>query len=404
MSFRTAEAERSGEPPRALTLSVDGDPSQPASPGVVVDNLPPDLIVALRAYPKLSRRLRAVLRVRVLAAAGSCGADLPDVFGRHEVTDNAIHFIPHFPFEAGVRFRATFDPRPLGRTEVLHLDFCLAREAGTARAAVTRVFPSADLLPENLLRFYVCFSAPMQRGCVREHVSLLSPDGQPVEDALYRSPVELWNASMTRLTLLLDPGRIKRQLGPHRALGPPLRMGENYTLRIGAGMRDAWGQLLSESFCKCFRVIAPVREPVCLRPWRVLAPVTGSRSPLVVIFPRPLDRALLEDSLTIAPTEGPALQGRFRIDHGERRWSFTPKSCWAPGSYRILVAAGLEDVCGNNLNGAFDRALSPAYETCAVPGTVSFTTLDPERRLSRDEKDFADATLFDRSLTEPRIL
>ena len=142
--------------------------------------------------------------------------------------EDGIRFIPHFPFESGIRYRASFDPRPLGRpelSEVLTLEFSLPRETGAVRTEVKHVFPSSDSLPENLLRFYVCFSNPMQRGRAEEHIRLLGPDGQPAPDVLYRPPVELWDRSMRHLTILLDPGRLKRGVGPNRELGPPLKGG-----------------------------------------------------------------------------------------------------------------------------------------------------------------------------------
>ena len=40
--------------------------------------------------------------------------------------------------------------------------------------------------------------------------------------------------------------------------------------------------------------------------------------------------------------------GRIAIDQGERRWSFTPTSPWAAGSYPVWIASSLEDVCGNS--------------------------------------------------------
>ena len=66
-------------------------------------------------------------------------------------------------------------------------------------------------------------SSSMQRGRVRSEISLLGPDGKPALDVLYRAPVELWDRSMRQLTILLDPGRLKRGVGPNRELGPRSR-------------------------------------------------------------------------------------------------------------------------------------------------------------------------------------
>jgi hypothetical protein len=288
--------------------------------------------------------------------------------------ETGVRFIPHFPFEPGVRFRAIFDPQRLDRpegSEVLTLEFSLPRDRPPTRTGVMRVFPSCDSLPENLLRFYVCFPNAMQRGRAGEHITLLGPDGRPAPDVLYRPPVELWDRSMRYLTILLDPGRIKRRVGPNRALGPPLKVGKEYTLAIGSGMVDSTGGRV-ESFYKAFRVTEAVREPILLRQWMMLTPATKSHQPVELMFPRPLDWALLGQSVAMESEHGELIDGRISIDQGERRWSFTPQSHWASGPYRIRVARGLEDVCGNSLLGAFDRPLRSAADlACEVGGSDS---------------------------------
>jgi hypothetical protein len=221
-------------------------------------------------------------------------------------------------------------------------------------------------LPENLLRFYVCFSNSMQRGRVDTEVSVLGPDGAPAPDVLYRAPVELWDRNMTCLTILLDPGRLKRGVGPNRELGPPLKVGEEYTLAIGSGMTDLSGHRLQKTVYKRFRVTEAVREYIAVERWKIGLPVIGSCEPLILAFPCPLDWALLPHAITIVSADERSIEGHAVIDRGERRWSFAPASPWAAGSYRVRVASTLEDVCGNSVIAAFDRPLRPgsdlAYE------------------------------------------
>jgi hypothetical protein len=343
-------------------LTVDGDPHRPRSRCVAVRALHRDVIASLCRSPDPDRLLQMLLRVRVVGAAtpGTETVDLPDVAGRYEVLEEGVRFIPRYPFEPGVRFRVTFDPQTLACPElpeaVAH-EFSIPTEIFAAPAPLTRVFPSGDVLPENLLRFYVCFSAPMQRGWVQREVTLLDANGRPAPDVLYRPPVELWDASMRHLTILLDPGRLKRGVGPNRALGPPLKQGLRYALALGSGMLDASGRP-ARAFKKLFHVAEAVREPIAVEQWRMLRPAPKSREPLEVIFPRPLDWALLWHNLSVVSEDEP-IEGRIRVDRNERRWRFTPDSSWSPGRYRILVASGLEDVCGNNLLGPFDKPLQP---------------------------------------------
>ena len=365
------------------TLMIDSDPCQPGLQCVSVHNLHPDLMASLRGCQQPGPLLQSMLRVRVIGVGGPGVADLPDIFGSYLFLETGVRFLPHFPFEPGVPFRAIFDPQQLGRpelSEVLSLEFSLPRDMSTARTEVKRVFPSCDSLPENLLRLYVCFSSPMQRGRAEEHITLLGPDGRPAPDVLYRPPIELWDSSMMYLTILLDPGRIKRWVGPNRALGPPLRAGQEYTLAVGSGMLDLSGRPLREPFYKSFLATEAVREPIAVEQWKILPPATKSRQPLELMFPKPLDWALLGQSITIASDDGQPIDGRIGIDQGERRWSFTPESRWTPGPYCIRVAPHLEDVCGNSLLGAFDRPLRSACELASEVderlNTLSFVTVD----------------------------
>jgi hypothetical protein len=366
--------------PSQPSLTVDGDLRQPASVSVNVCNLNPDLMVSLRRHLQTGGPLQSILRVNVVRTRAPIDDDFPDIFGRYHVLEDGVRFIPHFPFERGLSYRASFDLRPIGRPElsdVLRLEFSLPREQ-SALPKVKHIFPSSDCLPENLLRFYVCFSNPMQRGRVGTEVSLLGPDGEPAPDVLYRAPVELWDRSMRHLTILLDPGRLKRGVGPNRELGPPLKTGQVYTVAVGAGMTDSSGSQLLQTVYKRFRVTDPVREPIAVEKWKLVPPVTNSRQPLVLMFPRPLDWALLWHTITIASTCEQSIGGQVEIDRCERRWRFTPASPWAAGSYRIRVASSLEDVCGNSVIAAFDRPLRSgsdlAYEVASrsIPFYLEF--------------------------------
>jgi hypothetical protein len=349
------------------TLLLDCDPADNGLLCVSVRNLPRDVIGPLSTCSRAARLLRSALRVRVIGPGAEVDQDLPDIFGRHHVLKDGIRFIPRFRFEAGVWFRATFDPEPLAcpqLAQVLTLEFSVPRETSAERTYVKHVFPSADSLPENLLRFYACFSGPMQRGGAEAHITLLGPDGRPAPDVLYRPPVELWDTSMRCLTILLDPGRLKRGVGPNRALGPPLQAGEEYTLVIGPGVVDMSDHPLREAFSKSFHVTEAVRNPIDIERWTISHPAAHSQQPLELMFPAPLDWAQLWRGITVAAAGDSPIDGRIAVDRGERRWSFTPSSPWASGSYNISVASGLEDVCGNSLLAAFDRPL----RGCCDPG------------------------------------
>lgn len=281
----------------------------------------------------------------------------PDLAGTWEVLPDGLRFRPAFPFEPGIAYRANFDPGPLGLASTpLWLDIELPRAMPSRTPSVEAIHPSGDRLPENLLRFRVTFSTPMRRGLADTQIALVTEDGTLVPDVLYRPPVELWDASMRHLTVLLDPGRLKRGVGPNRALGPPLRAGETYALVVGAGMVDASGIPLPAAVRKPFQAVAAVRTPVETARWTILPPDAGSRQPLAVRFPVPLDRMLLPSALAVLGLDGARLAGRVTVGDEERDWAFVPDTPWGPGLHHLEVSPGLEDVCGNTPQAPFDRA------------------------------------------------
>jgi hypothetical protein len=352
------------------------------SPGrsgsVSVCGLSPELIACLADCEPFGGWLKSVFRVRVATLTSAEDDCLPDVSGRFCLHDDEVEFIPTFPFESDVKYRVTFDAGGLGfpvKERALTLEFSVpSHRADLAVTEVSHVYPSGDCLPENLLRFYVCFSNSMRRGRALAEISLLDSVGQPVADALYRPPVELWDRSMRHLTVLLDPGRLKRWVGPNMELGPPLAVGKTYTLEIGSGMTDLHGRPLREPFRKHFLVGNPMREPVAAESWKLVPPPTGSRDALSLIFPQPLDRAMLSQSITVVAEDGSLVLGDVVIDRAESRWRFTPTSSWSTGVYHVRVRSDLEDVCGNSLTGAFDRPVrkDPGLITLTGSSTLTF--------------------------------
>lgn len=342
----------------ALRVNSGASPDERGS--VSACCLAPDLVAVLASSGQPADLLKSVFRVLV-AEATSVDVRLPDVAGRYLVYDDEVRFIPTFPFDSRVKYRVIFDARPVGfglATEPAVLEFQIpSNQKEAAFTEVTHIFPSCDLLPENLLRFHVCFSNSMQRGRALEEISLLDSGEQPVADALYRPPVELWDRTMRRLTVLLDPGRLKRWVGPNIELGPPLKSGQTYALEIGAGMLDLHGRTLRERFRKPFLVTDPVRERLSVESWDVLPPAKGSRQALVLLFKSPMDWALLLQTITVVSAGGTVIAGQVLVDEYEKRWNFTPTSPWNAGMYQISVGSSLEDVCGNSITGAFDRPI-----------------------------------------------
>jgi hypothetical protein len=227
--------------------------------------------------------------------------------------------------------------------------FKLPLQRAAPTTVVAQIFPSADLLPENLLKFYVHFSAPMSRGHIYEHIHLTDERGKDIELPFLEIDEELWDPAMKRLTLFIDPGRIKRGVQPLEEVGPALEEGKRFTLMIDPGWVDGSGNPLKAGFRKTFRVGAPDREPPDPAQWKIAAPAAGTRKPLRITFPKPMDHALALRMIRV-----PNVDGRAALEDQERVWLFTPSKEWQAGRHKVQVQTTIEDLAGNNIGKPFE--------------------------------------------------
>lgn len=285
----------------------------------------------------------------------------PPVLGSHVIKDGLLRFEPRFPLEPGVRYRAVFDSSRLsgkanGRS-VITAEFVVPKPPSVATTEVRHVYPTRNKLPENQLKFYLHFSAPMSQGDSYRRIHLLNAAGKEVLWAFLELEQELWDPAGTRFTLLLDPGRIKRGLKPREELGPALEEGKSYTLVIDREWLDAEGNPLRQSYRKVFRVGPPDDVPLDPKTWKLEPPAAGDRKPLVVVFPEPLDHALMDRLLHVTDDAGRRLPGTATITDEETRWRFTPERPWQSGRYHLVTQTILEDLAGNRVGEPFEVAV-----------------------------------------------
>jgi hypothetical protein len=159
---------------------------------------------------------------------------------------------------------------------------------------------------------------------------------------------------------LIHPGRVKLGVNLREDLGPVLEAGRTYRLVIGRDVQDADGRPMAKAFTKSFRTTPAIRDRVDLAAARVVVPSAGTREPLRLIFPRALDRFLLERDVSLLDASGRPVSGRVEISDEERGWQFHPTAAWTAGQYRLRVAAALEDVAGNTPEKPFEVDLTAA--------------------------------------------
>jgi hypothetical protein len=364
-----------------------------AGAAVEVSGADPRALAVLRKAGMNPDRWALFLSVRVIRGgrAGSQDTETPPLLGSYHLEGDLIRFVPRFPMEPGIRYRAEFDPgrlhalaqtmsppgglggrEPASATRLV-AEFSIPERPGDPETSVVEVYPTRAALPENLLRFYIHFSAPMSRGAAYDHIRLLDAAGRQVDAPFLELDEELWSKDGMRFTLLFDPGRIKRGLKPREEVGPVLEAGKSYELVVDRGWTDARGRPLRSGFRKAFRAGPPDEISPDPKSWVIRPPRSQTREPLEARFPEPLDRALLDRLIAVQDASGQVVPGQVSVTGEETIWRWTPSRPWRPGDYRLAIGTELEDVAGNSIARPFEVDLAGPIsrritaETVALP-------------------------------------
>lgn len=373
-----AQSSESTGAPELRLIAPDGDRSRAF---VEAAGLSAPLLDAMRGASLSDEEWSQVLRVSVYGE-GLSREGTPAVLGHYQIVGESLRFEPLYGLDAGLRYRVRFDPNmlPGGDAEILEpveSVLSLPKADAAPTTFIEAIHPSSETLPENQLKLYIHFSAPMRMGDGLPYIKLLDATGGEVVDPFLPLGAEFWDRERRRYTVFFDPGRVKRGILPNEQMGRPLREGEQYSLLVDASWRDAEGNPLRESYRKDFRVGPPDETPLDPATWSLSAPRSGTREPLVVDFPEPLDHGLMSRALGVEGEDGQSIQGTSAIGERETQWTFTPDAPWEEGDYRLVAMAILEDLAGNQIGqlfevDVFDRIEQPeGQESYRVPFAVT---------------------------------
>lgn len=364
-----------------LQISVDTKSKSPEFGWVYVTGLDYDFLEQLREKTPGEHIWRRMFSVQSTSLSPELdGADLPSVAGRYEILETGIRFVPRFTLTQGLSYQVSlkFDGhQPASQTFTLED----AARPTEARAAIEAIYPSAQSIPENTLRLYVHFSRPMQRGQVAEKIRLVDESDEIVPDTFIVGPLgELWDRDQRRLTLLFDPGRLKRGVGPNRDLGPALKTGGRRTLIVDGTFLDATGHPIGAAYRRTYEIDDAIRKAVAPQRWVVDAPTSGALDPLRLRFARALDSGMLSRAIRVIDAED--VDGHIAVAAGETEWVFTPAAPWSAEEYTVRVANILEDVSGNNVRTPMDVTMSAAPDastmvSAGVSTEIGFTPTTP---------------------------
>ena len=292
----------------------------------------------------------------------------PAIFSKTEETGKGIRLTPSFGLSRGATYRAVVQPL---KGEPVSAEYEIPTAESPGEPTVEEVYPTAEKVPANLLKFYLYFSEPMREGRdIFERLHIETDTGERVHDPWRRR--ELWSDNAKRLTVWIHPGRVKRGVNLREEFGPVLHPNRKYTLVIDGTIRSAAGVEIGRETRHRLSTLPEDYQRPLPESWILTAPEVATRAPLRIESPEPLDHVLIARHIDVRDPAGQPLAVKFEIEPGEKRWSIVPDNPWAKGEHRIEISEFLEDLAGNTRLRVFDTDLSqPPPEPGAE--TLTFT-------------------------------
>lgn len=321
----------------------------------VVARLPAGVAGKLPAGRLTQAQGETVLTLSLLE--GDAKTPGPSMFGKYERAGNELTFAPRLPLNPGATYRASL--KIAGKTT--SLEYFVPAPAAKAPPRVVTIYPTADVLPANQLRFYIYFDRPMRGGKdLFKHLTLLDEKGKEIEEPWLVD--EIWDEEEHGLILYIHPGRIKRGVELRELMGPVLREKRTYTLVVRGEWTDLDGNKIGKDRVKKFRTTAEDRARIELAEWKLTPPAAGTRDGVTLAFPKSIDHRSLQSGLTVVDAAGQVVAGTVALGKDEKAWRFTPKRPWKAELYHVNVSPDLEDVAGNTPSRPFDvDLLSPRW-------------------------------------------
>lgn len=228
-----------------------------------------------------------------------------------------------------------------------------------AAAAAVEVHPAGPAVPENLLRIELRFAQPQRLPFAVDRVKLLDAQGVPLEGALL--DLALPGADGRRVSVLMDPGRVKRGAGPNRDAGRALQAGDTVRLVVEDRVVKMWA--VTEAVSHALRPDA----------WQFEAPRAGSRQALVVDLREPIS-STGESLIAVVDAAGRRIRGQAALSHGDAVWTFRPAQPWRQGLHQLVLHPELEDPAGNRRCAAFEQVRASEVR-CDTPLALPFEPL-----------------------------
>lgn len=267
------------------------------------------------------------------------------ILGKTVKKGDTIQFTPIVPFDWNQKYTLVH------RGQIEH--YTLPVPEDYVSMSVTNIYPSAPIVPKNILKWYIRFSRPVNTIQLYDHLKFVNASGDTLSSAILPLVNTLISEDETLVTVWITPGRQKRGLIPNKQFGPVFKENAKYTLLVSKNIKDRNGVPIKDGFIHSFRTKNEDRIKPSIDVWNIELPVINTISNLTIYSNESLDYSS-KQGIRIMSQNDLEIKGSWQFQQQETILSFTPKTAWQKGMYRIICYPRLEDLAGNNLDRLFD--------------------------------------------------
>ncbi|AXT49764.1 hypothetical protein D1818_02620 [Aquimarina sp. BL5] len=270
------------------------------------------------------------------------------ILGKTLKTNEGILFTPVVPFGWDQKYTLVYN-------HIIEY-FKLTIPENYESLSVTEIYPSAPILPSNLLKLYIRFSKPINTAFVYDHIRFINLAGDTLSRTILPLENPLISDDRRLLTIWIEPGRQKRGLGPNKELGAVFNK-ETYRLIVTKDIKDINGVSMQEDFIHSFCIGNTDRIKPTINDWKIGIPKINSISKLLIQCSESLDYGSVQGNIHIVDKSMQEIKGTWQLLEQETILSFQPREAWKKGDYQILCNPEIEDLAGNNLSRLFDTEI-----------------------------------------------
>ena len=288
------------------------------------------------------------------------------ISGKLKEIEGGVRFVPTVPF--------SFDAEYTVQIDAFSHCFKIELPEDYQRITVVRIHPSSPIVPSNLLKWYIVFDRPVNPANIYDHFSLVDDRGKVVERAFLQLENPLLSDDGRELTLWVEPGRQKRQLGPNLEMGPVFDEGKEYHLMMDGKLRDVNGVVINTGWKHSFTIGKSERSLIHPEKWNIDRPESQSLGKLSIKLDKPLDYGSVNRGLIIRDGNGKLIDGNWTSSESGLMIEFVPSRHWKSGKYTVTITSSLEDLAGNRIHRQFDQPIETDKhsERLQIKNTLSF--------------------------------